>query len=148
MVLVSNYKCVTGLEFSEVLLILDADEYHLKQFIPEAMARCMNNLNILVIPKPKRNRESDTVTDLADHWQAFNEPRKPVMEILSLEVCSSYTSKKHEKETHCKTEKSKYTSYKIHKKSERYKDLSRKIQLSYRNLHSEQKKISKEAEAM
>ena len=72
------------------------------------------------------------------------------MEILSLEVCSSYTSKKHEnyKETHCKTEKSKYTSYKIHKKSERYKDLSKIIQLSYRNLHLEEKKISKEAEAM
>ena len=150
MVLVSNYKCVTGLEFSEVLLILDADEYHLKQFIPEAMARCMNNLNILVVPKPKGNRESDTATDLADHWQVFNETRKPVMEILSLEVCSSYTLKKHEnyKETHCKTEKSKYTSYKIHKKSERYKDLSKIIQLSYRNLHLEEKKISKEAEAM
>ena len=107
MVLVSNYKCVTGLEFSEVLLILDADEYHLKQFIPEAMARCMNNLTILVRPKHKRNRESDTVTDLADHWEVFNKTGKPVMEILSLKVCSSHALKNHEnyKETHCKTEK-------------------------------------------
>ena len=150
MVLVSNYNCVTGLEFSEVLLMLDADEYHLKQFIPEAMARCMNNLTILVRPKHKGNLESDTVTNLADHWQVFNETGKPVMEILSLKVCSSHTFKKHEnyKETHCKTKKSKYTSYKMHKRCERYKDLSKIIQLSYRTLHSEEKKISKEAEAM
>ena len=145
MVLVSNYKCVIGLEFSKVLLILDADEYHLKQFIPEAMARCMNNLTILVRPKHKKNRESDTVTDLADHWEVFHETGKPVMEILSLKVCSSH---KNYKETHCKTEKRKYTSYKIHKRCERYKDLSKKIQLSYQNLHSEEENIKKEAENM
>ena len=150
MILVNNYNCVKGLEFSEVLLILDADEYYLKQFIPEAMARCMNNLTILVRPKLKGNPESDTVTDLADHWQGFNKTGKPVMEILSLKVCSSHIFKKHEnyREAYCKTEKSKYTSYKIHKRCERYKDLSKKIQLSYRNLHLEEKKISKEAEVM
>ena len=150
MVLVSNYNCVTGLEFSEVLLILDADEYHLKQFIPEAMARCMNNLTILVRPKHKGNFNSDTVIDLANHWQVFNETRKPVIEILSLKFCSSHTLKKHEysMETYCKTEKSKYTSYKIHKRCERYKDLSKAIQLSNTNLHLEEEKISKQAEGM
>ena len=114
MILVSNYNCVTGLEFSEVLLILDADEYHLKQFIPEAMARGMNNLTILVRPKHKGNLESDTVTNLADHWQVSNETGQPVMEILSLKVCSSHTFKKHPNynETHCKTKRSKYTSIK------------------------------------
>ena len=150
MILISNYNYLKGLEFSDVLLILDADEYHLKQFIPEAMARCMNNLTILVTPKHKGNPEFETVTDLADHWQGFNETGKPVMEILSLKFCSSNTFKKHEnyKETYCKTEKSRYTSYKIHKRCERYKDLSKKIQHSYRNLYLEEKKISKEAEAM
>ena len=150
MVLVSNYNCVTGLEFSEVFLTLDADEYYLKQFIPEAMARCMNNLTILVRPKHKGNFKSNTVTDLAHHWQVFNETEKPVIEILSLKVCSSHTLKKHENymETHCKTEKSKYTSYKIHKRCERFKDLSQTIQLLYRNLHLEEEEISKQAEAM
>ena len=150
MVLVSNYNCVTGLEFSEVLLILDADEYHLKQFIPEAMARCMNNLTILVRPKHKGNPEFNTVANLEDHWQVSKEKEKPVMEILSLKVCSSHTFKKHENymETHCKTKESKYTSYKMHKSCERYKDLSKIIQRSYPKLHSEEKKISREAEAM
>ena len=150
MVLVNNYNCVKGLEFSEVLLILDADEYHLKQFIPEAMARCMNNLAILIRPKPKENLKSDTAKDLVYHWEVSNETEKLVLEILSLKVCSGYAFKKHEnyKETHCKTEKSKYTSYKMHKKCERYKDLSKIVQLSYRNLHLDDKKISEEAEAM
>ena len=125
MILVNNYNCVKGLEFSEVLLILDADEYHLKQFIPEAMARCMNNLMILVRPKHKGNPKSDTVTDLADHWQGLNKTGKPVMKTLSLKVCSSHTFKNPEnyKETYCKTELSKYTSYKIHKRCKRYQDL-------------------------
>ena len=47
-----------------------------------------------------------------------------------------------------KRKKKKYTSYKIHKRCERYKDLSKIIQLSYRNLHLEEEKISKEAEDM
>ena len=149
-VLVNNYNCVKGLEFSEVLLILDADEYHLKQFIPEAMARCLNNLAIFVRPKTKENLKSDTVKDLVDHWEVSNEMEKPVLEIISLEVCSGYAFKKHEnyKENHCKTEKSKYSSYKIHKKCERYKELSKIVKSSYRNLHLDDKKISKEEEAM
>ena len=146
MVLVSNYNCLTGLEFSDVLLILDADEYHLKQFIPEAMARCMSNLTILVRTKHKRNPKSDTVTDLAHHWQELNKTEKPVMEILSLKLCSNHAFREHEncKETYCKTEKSKYICYKIHKSCDRYKDLSKKIQLSYRNGHLEEKEISKD----
>ena len=150
MVLVSNYNCVTGLEFSELLLVLDADEYHLKQFIPEAMARCMNNLTILVRSKHKGNSKSDTVLDLVDYWQESNEMRKPILEILSLKFCSGYTFKKHEnsKETYCKSDKSKYSSYKVHKRCQKYKDLSRKIQHSYSNLHLEEKKISAEAEAV
>ena len=149
-VLVSNYNYVKGLEFSEVLLILDADEYHLKQFIPEAMARCMNNLAILVRPKPRRNLKSDTVTDLVDHWEVSNEAEKAVLKILSLKVCSSYTFKKHEhcKETHCKTDKGKYTTYKIHKGCKRYKDLSKIIQNSYPNLNLREKKTSEEAKAV
>ena len=149
-VLVSNYNYVKGLEFSEVLLILDADEYHLKQFIPEAMARCMNNLAILVRPKPRRNLKSDTVRDLLDHWEVSNEAEKAVLKILSLKVCSSYTFKKHEhcKETHCKTDKGKYTTYKIHKGCKRYKDLSKIIQNSYPNLNLREKKTSEEAKAV
>ena len=89
-VLVNNYNYVKGLEFSEVLLILDANEYYLKQFIPEAMARCMNNLAILVRPKPRGNLKSDTVRDLVDHWEVSKKTGKPILEILSLKFCSGF----------------------------------------------------------
>ena len=150
MVLVNNYNCVKGLEFSEVLLLLDADEYHLKQFIPEAMARCMNNLTILVRTKRKRNVKSDTVKDLVDHWEQSNETGNPVLEMLSLKFWSVYPFKKYENcnKTHCQTDKGKYTSYKIHKGCEKYRDLLKTIQNSYLNLKLEEKKTSEEAEAV
>ena len=150
MVLVNNYNCVKGLEFSEVLLLLDADEYHLKQFIPEAMARCMNNLTILVRTKRKRNVKSDTFKDLVDHWEQSNETGNPVLEMLSLKFWSVYPFKKYENcnKTHCQTDKGKYTSYKIHKGCEKYRDLLKTIQNSYLNLKLEEKKTSEEAEAV
>ena len=114
------------------------------------MARSMNNLAIAVRPKTKENLKSDRVKDLVDYWEVSNEKEKLVLEIISLKVCSSYAFKKHEnnKETHCKTKKRKYSSYETHKKCERYKDLLKIVQISYRNLHLDDKKISKEAEAM
>ena len=75
---------------------------------------------------------------------------KPVLEILSLKVCSGYTFKKHDncKETYCKSDKSKYSSYKVHIGCQKYKGLSKKIQHLYPNLQLEEKKISEEAKAV
>ena len=151
MVLLNNYSCVKGLEFSEVLLILDANEYYLKQFIPEAIARCMSKLVILVRPKPKGNHKSGTVTDLVHHWEKSSyKTRKSILAILKLKFCSEHSSTKNEnyRETHCQKDTSKYTSYKIHKRCKWFRDLSAKIQDSIdRNLHSEAKMIQEEAEA-
>ena len=111
----------------------------------------MNKLTILVRPKHKGISKSDTVADLLDYWQRFHETEKSTLEVLSLKFCSSYTLKKHKhyKETHCKKDKSKYTSYKIHKRCERYKTLPKMIQQSYRNLYlEEEKKILNEAKVM
>ena len=148
--LVTNYNYVRGLEFSEVLLILDAHEYHLRKFIPEAMARCVNKLAILVRPKREGYLKSDTVRGLVDYWVESNEIRTPVLKILSLKVCSNDALKKHEncKETHCQTEKSKYTSYKMHKRCKRYRDLSKTIQSLYPNLNFGEKKVLQQAEAI
>ena len=154
-VLLNNYSCVKGLEFSEVLLILDEDEYHLKQFIPEAMARCMSNLTILVKPKPKGIPTSDTVADLVHHWEKSNKQvmksGESMLTILKLKFCSDhhFIKSKNEIETHCLKNTSKYTSYKIHKRCQWYRDLSIQIRPSIvRNLHLEVKKEQEEAEVM
>ena len=154
-VLLNNYSCVKGLEFFDVLLILDADEYYLKQFIPEAIARCMSNLVILVRPKPKTNHKSDTVTDLVHHWEKSSDKKtfkneKSILSILKLKFCSDHNTIKNEncRETYCQKDTSKYTSYKIHKRSKWYRDLSAKIQLLIdQNLQSKAIKIQEEAEA-
>ena len=153
-VLVNNYNCVKGLEFSEVLLILDADEYHLKQYIPEAIARCKNNLAILVRPKPQGKSKSETVADLVHHWEKSNNREilktgESILKILKLKV--SYNFKKHENcmGTYCQKDTSEYTSYKLHRRSKLYKNLSAKIKPStVRNLYLEAKKTPKEVEAM
>ena len=67
MVLVKNYNCVRGIEFSDVILLLDANEYHLKQFIPEAMARCQSSLSIVIKPAEKGRNRGDGVMDLVKH---------------------------------------------------------------------------------
>ena len=153
-VLVNNYNRVKGLEFSEVLLILDADEYHLKQYIPEAIARCKNNLAILVRPKPQGKPKSETVADLVHHWEESNNREilktgESILKILKLKV--SYNFKKHEncKGTYCQKNTSEYTSYKLHRRSKLYKNLSAKIKPSIvRNLYLEGKTTPKEVEAM
>ena len=154
-VLINNYNTVKGLEFSDVLLILDTNEYHLKQFIPEAMARCMSNLTILIRPKPKGQSKSDTVADLVHHWEKSNstilKTGEPFFKILKIDFCFFHNFIKNEKcmITHCLKDTSEYTSYNIHKTSRWYRDLSVQIQPSVvRNLHLEAQKEPEEAEAM
>ena len=154
-VLVNNYNTVKGLEFSDVLLILDENEYHLKQFIPEAMARCMSNLTILIRPKAKDQSKSDTVADLVHHWEKSNsailETGKSFLKILKIDFCFLHNFPKNENcmKTHCLNDRSEYTSYEIHKTSRWFRHLSVQIQSSVvPNLHLEAKMKAEEAEAV
>ena len=110
----------------------------------------MNNLAILVRPKPRGNLKSDTVKYLVDHWEKSNKTGKLILEILSLKFCSGNAFKKHEndKKTHCQTAKSNYTSYKIHKGCEKYRHLLKTIKKLYLSLNLEEKKTSEGAEAV
>ena len=87
-VLVKNYTFLKGLEFPNVVLILDANEYYLKQFIPEAMTRCQSYLSI-VIKRPENNHESDTVADLVNFWHKVNaEEAKSIINTIKIDFCS------------------------------------------------------------
>ena len=93
MVLVNSYDIVKGLEFSEVLLILEKDEHHRKQYIPEAITRCRSNLSVLVRPPWKKNNPSDTVDQLVDHWKEINnikieKEKKCILNLQTLGFCS------------------------------------------------------------
>ena len=88
LVLVTDYRFVRGLEFSYVLLLLNVNQYHTKQFIPEAMARCMSNLLIILLPCEKTFNRNGTVLDLVGEWKKNNTHKKgPILEIVELDLC-------------------------------------------------------------
>ena len=128
LVLVKNLNFLKGLEFSEVLLILDSDEHHMRHLIPEAIARCMSNLTVLIRPPAHGIRKTDTVADLVDEWEKNLD--RGILEILEIGFCqkSSCKSKKVQLEAYCMDEvKDKVYCYGVHKKSKSYKDFYNKI---------------------
>ena len=137
MVLVSSYATVKGLEFSEVLLILEKDEYHQKQYIPEAITRCRSDLSVLVRPPWKKKNQSNTVEDLVARWKEINNIKieKKNMSILKLKTigfCLDKACRKlaYQKSIHCE-DSQKYppsTCYGIHTHTKWYKGLSEEIE--------------------
>ena len=135
-VLVKNYNYVRGIEFSDVILLLDANEYHLKQFIPEAMARCQSNLSIVVKPAENGIVSTEAVMDLIEYWMKVNlEEEKKFINILELHFCECTSafrcSRKVDHENlHCEKTREGYgtTRYEVHKNSPSYKKMSEEIE--------------------
>ena len=135
-VLVKNYNCVRGIEFSDVILILDANEYHLKQFIPEAMARCQCNLSIIIKPAENGKDREDAVMDLMKYWEKVNqeEDEKKIFTVLKLQFCKCISTtrcslKTGYKNQYCQKvrEENGAECYKIHKNCQNYKEMSEEI---------------------
>ena len=123
MVLVRSYATVKELEFSEVLLILEKSKYYLKQYIPEAIARCRNDLSVLVRSPRKKKNQSNTVEHLVNYWKNINDikmekQKKPILKLQTIEFCLDETCKiRNEKSSHClhSQKYSRSTFYGIHK---------------------------------
>ena len=134
LVLVKNWSFLGGLEFSDVLLILDSNEYHLRQFIPEAIARCRSNLSILIKPKPIREGKSThkgvSVLDLVDEWKRNNQ-NEPIIDILEIGFCSKNpcNTMRYHRSVYCMDKK--YSSYKVHKNSKQYENFLTEIKRAY-----------------
>ena len=132
-VLVKNYTFLKGLEFPNVILILDSSEYFLKQFIPEAMTRCQNCLSI-IIKKPENSHGNDTVANLVNFWYAVNaEEGKSIINTIQInfcskELCSIKTD--HEKDCCTKTVVGDVIiTYDVHKNCKLYKNLFKDIEV-------------------
>ena len=134
MVLLNNYNIVRGLEFSEILLILGENEY-MKQYIPEAIARCRSNLSILIKPTWRdqsntKSSQSNTKKSLIDHWKENNS----MLEILTLGFClnSNCTDIKKiycTKQENNKNRREKHNSafYGVHKSNKYFKNFYKEI---------------------
>ena len=133
LILFKNYSSVKGLEFAHVLLVLDANEYHLKQFIPEAMARCQNNLSILIKPSEVDDHGEGTVTELLKYWERINlEEENKIRNILQLQVCSKIRCSKRSDRNreYCKEVHDNSTLYSVHVNCNLYQELLTEIQRS------------------
>ena len=122
-ILVTNFKCVKGLEFSDVLLLLNVNEYYLKQFLPEAMTRCMSNLYVLVVPFQKTfNQSPETVSVVLNEWEKIN-CKRSILKTVELKFCSDPV---------CKTEANDYcedgSSTCVHKFTKFYEELYEELQ--------------------
>ena len=107
-VLVNSYDVVKGLEFSDILLILEKGEYYLKQYIPEAITRCTSNLSVLIRPSwnLKNRNPPNTVKHLVDYWKEKNmvssNKGEYILNLLTLGFCSNKSCKTfNEKSTSC-----------------------------------------------
>ena len=124
LVLVKNLSFLRGLEFSHVLLILDSNEDHLRQFIPEAITRCISNLSILI--KPFYTSADDSVVGLVDEWER-NNGDEPVIAIHKIGTCFNKTC--NIRRAYCVDER--YSSYKVHKNSRQYRNFLTEIKRTY-----------------
>ena len=146
LVLVADYRCVKGLEFSNVLLLINENEYYLKHFIPEAMTRCMSNLSILIVPRNKKIFQSETVSALVDKWEEVNNMsnKNPILEIVELKFCSNPICRI-KMNNFCEFGGNKY----VHKFTKFFKDLYQEIQLRVAsNLESDNDEEKEEAKIL
>ena len=149
LVLVKNLKFLRGLEFSKVLLILDSDEHHLRHLIPEAIARCMSNLTVLIRPPVHGIHKSNTVADLADEWEKNLD--SGILTILKIGFClePSCNEKKVQRETYCESKIMYGSSYGVHKNCKSYKNFHREIKRKkIGNVQPGYKDKQREAEAL
>ena len=136
-VLVSSYDTVKGLEFSVILLILEKDEYYLKQYIPEAITRCTSNLFVLIRPSwnQKNSGRSNTVKKLVDYWKdrnmASSDKKKCILKLLKLGFCSKKECKRfNEKGTSCPDPEGSLeilSFYGVHEHTKWYKSLLKEV---------------------
>ena len=146
LVLVKNLTCVRGLEFSDVLLILDSNEHHLRHFIPEAMARCMSKLSVLIVPSLHENYKSDTVAELVEEWEKQRE-NNLILSILKIGFCNnpSCNNITNHQRAYCVDG----GSYGIHTNCELYRNLLKKIEATYiENIQPDYVKKQEEAEVL
>ena len=135
LILVKNYNFVKGLEFSNILLVVDANEYYLKQFIPEAMTRCQSNLSVLIKSREEQKYKTDVVTGLVNCWNQINsEEENPILRTMKLQFCpKTKCSIKEDHEEECcleKLESGVIISYKVHKNCKTFKRLLEEIKVT------------------
>ena len=67
--LVTNFRHVRGMEFENVIVMVDPEEYFLKHYLPEAIARCTSNLSLIMLQDKNTRKKEETVKDAVGSLQ-------------------------------------------------------------------------------
>ena len=62
--LVTNFRHVRGMEFENVIVMVDPEEYFLKHYLPEAIARCTSNLSLIMLGDKNLKKEEETIKEI------------------------------------------------------------------------------------
>lgn len=79
-----NFQFVRGMEFENVIIVADPDEYFLKHYFPEALARCTKNLALIMLEDKNRKKKEETVKGFIE---LIDQMQPPVIEKWIIEEC-------------------------------------------------------------
>ena len=82
--LITNFQYVRGMEFENVIVVVEPDEYYLKHYIPEAITRCTTNLYLMLLEDKNKKKKEETVKGIVEQLQQYD---PPVIEKLIIEKC-------------------------------------------------------------
>ena len=145
-VMVTHFRHVNGMEFDNLIIVFEKDEYFLRHYIPLCISRCSSNLSILVLSdmRPaKRNRgcnikhtfrilkpvpqcpdKKGKINDVTDIWKQAG-----AVEQLRIKVC-----KKCKNDTNLSCISTSDMSIEIHVNSKKYNNLETRME-SISNIH-------------
>ena len=72
------------MEFENVIVVIDPDEYYLKHYIPEAITRCTTNLYLMLLEDKKKKKKEETAKGIVEQLEQYD---PPVIEKLIIEKC-------------------------------------------------------------
>ena len=148
-VMVTHFRHVNGMEFDNLIIVFEKNEYFLRHYIPLCISRCSSNLSILVLSdmkQAKRNRaygikhtfrlmkpishcpnKNSKICDVTDIWKQAG-----AVEQLRIKVCKKCKNATNLSNI-CKSD----MSIEIHVNSNKYDKLEAKIGQteSFSNIH-------------
>ena len=102
-----------GVEFENLILVLDPNDSFMHQYVVEALMRCVNNLYICIIRKKQSGSGRPVVKDILKEWI-----KKELVNECAIEVCTKTNthSLTEASSSHCKSG----TTYHVHVNHERF----------------------------
>ena len=117
MIFSSNFRCVNGMEFDHVVIVVTQTEYYLKYYLPQVISRCTYDLNFVLLPKDKNDKTKETVANMIEELNHECLVRQTVItdckECEKSWSCYSISKEADNKQT-----------FKMHTHSDQYKDYS------------------------